>query len=117
MRNSKKIGNFIAQAAFDKKAEDIVILDIAKLLIITDYFVICSAPTERQTKSISENIQEKMAGQGLKPISIEGEKDGRWILLDYADVVVHIFVTEEREFYQLERLWKDAPQMQFVVDD
>lgn len=116
MPNSKKIANLIAQAAADKKAEDILILDIGKLLVITDYFVICSAQTERQVKSISDHIQERLIKHKIKPISIAGERDGRWILLDYADVVAHIFVTEEREFYELERLWKDAPQERFAVD-
>jgi ribosome-associated protein len=114
--SSKKLADLIAEAAADKKAEDILILNIGKLLVITDYFVICTAQTERQVKSITDHIREKISQYGLKPINVEGEKEARWVLLDYADVVVHVFVKEEREFYQLERLWKDAPQKQFAVD-
>ncbi len=109
MHSPKKLVRLAAQAAAEKKAYDILILDISSLLIITDYFVICSGRNIRQVKVISEFIQEKLAEKEVHPFSIEGEGGARWILLDYIDFVVHIFLEEEREFYQLERLWKDAP--------
>lgn len=88
-------------------------MDISKLLIITDCFVIISGNTTRQVKTISDAIQEKLQKQGVKAIGKEGETEAKWILLDYGNVVVHVFRTEEREYYQLERLWKDAPEIQW----
>lgn len=108
---SRELAKLIAQLADNKKAEDITVLDIGKLLIITDYFVICSGKTERQVKTISETIQEELDKEGIRPLGMEGEREARWVLLDYGDVVVHVFLTEEREFYQLERLWRDAPRL------
>lgn len=113
MRSSKRFAQLAAQAAAEKKAFDIQILDIDKLLIITDYFVICSGRNTRQVKIISEFIQEKLAEEGVHPLNTEGKREGRWILLDYVDFVIHIFLEEEREFYQLERLWKDAPVIEW----
>lgn len=108
---SRKLARLIAQLAEDKKAEDITVLDIGKLLVITDYFVICSGKTKRQVKTISETIQEELDKEGIRPLGTEGSREARWVLLDYGDVVVHVFLTEEREFYQLERLWRDAPRL------
>lgn len=81
------------------------------LLIITDYFVIASGASARQVKTINETIQDRLRQEGIKPIGVEGDREANWIVLDYASVVVHIFQAEQREFYQLERLWKDAPKM------
>lgn len=81
------------------------------MLIITDYFVICSGNTSKQVKKISEFIKEKLGEKGIRPLGIEGENDGSWILLDYGDVVAHLFTETQREYYQLERLWKDAPKL------
>src|SRR5258705_8827267 len=101
-----------AQAAADKKAEDIVILDVADQLIITDAFLVASAPNERQVLSIVDAIEERLLQlpERAKPVRREGERGGRWVLLDYVDIVVHVQHTEEREFYSLDRLWKDCPQ-------
>ena len=108
-----------AQAAADKKAQDIVILDVADQLVITDAFVLASAPNERQVLAISDAIQESLLGlpEKAKPVRREGERAGRWVLLDYVDIVVHVQHTEEREFYALDRLWKDCPTIPFVDRD
>jgi ribosome-associated protein len=102
-----------AQAASSKKAMDIVILDVGKVIGITDYFVICSGNTERQVKTIVDEIERRLREEGVKPYRREGEREQRWVLVDYLDVVVHVFHREDREFYDLERLWSDAPQVLF----
>ena len=108
-----------AQAAADKKAEDIVLLDVADQLVITDAFVLASAPNERQVLAIVDAIEEKLLElpEKAKPVRREGERSGRWVLLDYVDIVVHIQHSEEREFYALDRLWKDCPTIPFVDRD
>jgi len=108
-----------AQAAADKKAQEIVILDVADQLVITDAFLLASAPNERQVLAISDAIQESLLGlpEKAKPVRREGERAGRWVLLDYIDIVVHVQHTEEREYYALDRLWKDCPTIQFVDRD
>jgi ribosome-associated protein len=103
-----------AQAAADKIASDIVLLDVSEQLVITDAFVLASAPTERQVKSIVDEVEERLRGLGAKPRRREGEQEGRWVLLDFADIVVHVMHDEEREFYALERLWRDCPTIPFV---
>jgi len=105
-----------AQAAADKKAQDILLLDVSERLVITDCFVIVSAPNERQVQAIVDNIEEKLLAIGTKPVRREGAREGRWVLLDYVDVVVHVQHNEERSFYGLERLWKDCPRMEFLED-
>ena len=101
-----------AQAAADKKAENIVILDVGDQLVITDAFLLASAPNERQVLSIVDAIEERLLGlpEKAKPVRREGERGGRWVLLDYVDIVVHVQHNEEREFYALDRLWKDCPR-------
>jgi ribosome-associated protein len=108
-----------AQAAADKKAQDIVLIDVADQLYITDAFVIASASNERQVTSIVDAIEEALLNlpEKAKPVRREGERQGRWVLLDYIDIVVHIQHTEEREFYSLDRLWKDCPTIPFVDRD
>ena len=108
-----------AQAAADKKAEDIVIIDVADQLVITDAFLIASAPNERQVISIVDAIEERLLAlpEKAKPVRREGERAGRWVLLDYVDIVVHIQHTEERDFYALDRLWKDCARIPFVDRD
>ena len=108
-----------AQAAADKKAEDIVILDVADQLVITDAFLLASAPNERQVLSIVDAIEERLVQlpEKAKPVRREGERGGRWVLLDYVDIVVHVQHTEEREFYALDKLWKDCPTIEFVDRD
>lgn len=94
-----------ARAADDKKAEDIRVMDMRETLGITDYFVVASARNERQVRRVQESVEERLSGLGVKPARREGERWGHWILLDYLDLVVHIFLKEERVFYDLERLW------------
>ena len=108
-----------AQAAADKKAEDIAIIDVADQLVITDAFLIASAPNERQVLAIVDAIEERLLElpEKAKPVRREGERAGRWVLLDYVDIVVHVQHTEEREFYALDRLWKDCPRVPFVDRD
>jgi ribosome-associated protein len=102
-----------ARAAAAKQAEGIAILDVHGLIVITDYFVICSGTTERQVRTIVEEIEKALRGLERRPVRREGETEGRWVLLDYVDVVVHVFAQEEREYYDLERLWLDAPRVDF----
>ena len=108
-----------AQAAADKKAQDIVIIDVADQLVITDAFLIASAPNERQVQAIVDAIEERLLAlpEKAKPTRREGERAGRWVLLDYVDLVVHVQHSEEREFYALDRLWKDCPTIPFVDRD
>jgi ribosome-associated protein len=105
-----------AQAAADKKAEHIMIIDVAERLVITDAFVLASAPNERQVNAIVDEIEEKLRRlpEPAKPVRREGERDGRWVLLDYDDVVLHVQHREDREFYALDRLWKDCPTIPFT---
>jgi ribosome-associated protein len=108
-----------AQAAADKKAQDIVILDVADQLVITDAFLLASAPNERQVLSIVDAIEERLLElpDKAKPVRREGQRGGRWVLLDYIDLVVHVQHSEEREYYSLDRLWKDCPTIPFVDRD
>ena len=103
-----------AQAAADKLATDIVVLDVSEQLVITDVFVIASAPNERQVSAIVDAVEDRLLSLGAKPVRREGEREGRWVLLDYVDIVVHVQHAEERSFYGLERLWKDCPSIPFV---
>lgn len=105
-----------AQAAADKKAEQIVIIDVTERLVITDAFVIASAPTERQVNAIVEEVEEKLRAlpEPARPVRREGERNGRWVLLDYVDVVLHVQHREDREYYALDRLWKDCPTIEFT---
>lgn len=100
-----------ADAASSKQATDIVILSVGEVLSIVDSFVIASAPNTRQVATIAEEVEQRVkdAGGG-GPIRAEGTDDNRWVLLDYGDVVVHVFLQEVREFYELERLWSDVPR-------
>ncbi|MEO6880942.1 MAG: ribosome silencing factor [Mycobacteriaceae bacterium] len=105
-----------AAAAAEKLATNITVLDVSEQLAITDCFVIASTRNERQTGAVVDEVEEQMRRHGLKPVRREGAKQGRWVLLDYVDVVVHVQHTEERTFYGLERLWKDCPVIPFDAD-
>jgi ribosome-associated protein len=98
-------------AAADKLATDLTIIDVSEQLVITDCFVLASAPNDRQVRAVVDAIEEKLLGLGAKPVRREGEREGRWVLLDYVDIVVHVQHSEERTFYALERLWKDCPSL------
>jgi ribosome-associated protein len=101
-----------AEAAADKLAEDIVAFDVSEQLVITDAFLICSAPNDRQVKSIVDAVEERLRAMGAKPARREGEREARWVLLDYVDIIVHVQHAEERIFYSLERIWKDCPTVE-----
>jgi ribosome-associated protein len=98
-----------ATAAADKLATDIIAYDVSDQLVITDGFLLCSAANDRQVRSVVDEIELRLGQAGAKPIRREGERDGRWVLLDYVDIVVHVQHADERVYYALERLWKDCP--------
>ena len=100
-----------AQAAADKNAENIVLLDVSEHLVITDLFLICSASNDRQVNAIVDEIEEKLAEAGHKPVRREGHRQGGWVLLDYFEMVVHVQQNEQRSLYDLERLWADCPHI------
>lgn len=108
--NPRALADLARRVAEDKKARDITILDISRISIIADFFVICSGGSSINVQAIAGEIVDKVKGEfgGLTP-RIEGLREGRWVLLDYRDVVIHVFQEEERRFYNLERLWGDAP--------
>jgi ribosome-associated protein len=106
-----------AIAAEDKLATDVVALDVSEQLVITDVFLLASAPNDRQVKAIVDAIEEALLGLGAKPVRREGTREGRWVLLDYVDLVVHVQHAEEREYYSLERLWRDCPQLKLPVTE
>ena len=106
-----------ARAAASKLAQDVVVIDVSGQLVITDLFVIASATNERQVNAIVDEVEEKMRLAGSKPARREGARDGRWVLLDYVDIVVHIQHQEERSFYALDRLWRDCPLVEVNLDD
>ena len=97
-----------AEAALKKKALDVTILDLSGLTVIADYFVICSGESTTQVKAVAESIEEELAKKRKKPLGIEGTAHSHWILLDYGDVVIHVFEKETRAYYNLEKLWMDA---------
>jgi ribosome-associated protein len=109
LTSSRELAIAAARAAAAKNARDIMVLDVSELIVITDYFVIASGGSDRMVKSVAEEIERSVATLGVKPIRREGEREGRWVLLDFVDFVAHVFRDQEREYYGLERLWRDAP--------
>jgi ribosome-associated protein len=101
-----------AEAASEKLAEDIVALDVSETLVITDIFLLCSAGSDRQVRAIVDAVEAKLDEIDVDPVRREGERDGRWVLLDYIDIVVHVQHSEERSYYGLERLWKDGARIE-----
>lgn len=106
---SIQMATVAARAAAAKLAQDVVVIDVSEQLVITDLFVIASASNERQVNAIVDEVEDKMRQAGYKPARREGTREGRWVLLDFVDIVVHIQHTDERNFYALERLWRDCP--------
>jgi ribosome-associated protein len=113
---SVELAEAAAVAASDKLANDLAIVDVSERLVITDCFVLASAPNERQVKAVVDAVQERLLTLGAKPVRREGESEGRWVLLDFIDIVVHVQHAEERTFYALERLWKDCPTLPLPAD-
>ena len=108
---SVELGLAAAQAAADKLASDILLLDVSEQLVITDVFLLASAPNDRQVKAVVDEIEDRLRELGAKPVRREGAQEARWVLLDFADIVVHVQHEEERQFYALERLWRDCPSI------
>ncbi len=106
-----------ATASADKKANNPAVLELTKLTEIADYFVICSGDSHVHVKAIAEHIDDELRKQGIKPLSVEGLSSARWVLMDYGDVIVHVFDNETRFYYELEKLWLDAPRIQFEDKD
>jgi len=114
---SQELITAAAQAAADKLAHDIIAFDVSEVLSITDAFLIASAANDRQVRAIAEEIEDQLREKlDVKPVRREGEREGRWILLDYLDIVVHVQHSEERSFYSLDRLWKDCPELPIPAD-
>ncbi len=101
----------IAQAMYDKKAKNIIALDISEITSLGDYFVICSCSSDSQLRACTDEIEEKMSEINIVPAHKEGYNGGTWILMDYGDIIVHIMLEETRDFYSLERLWTDAKEI------
>ncbi len=99
------------KAALDKKAKNVLLLELKDLSIMSDYFVICSGESTTHVRAIVDNIEEEFRQKKIKPSGIEGYKLSQWVLMDYSDVIVHVFEEETRAFYELEKLWLDAPRM------
>jgi ribosome-associated protein len=111
-----QLARLAGKAASDKLATDIVLIDVSDRLALTDIFVIATGNNERQVEAIVDEVEEQLRGAGSKPVRREGKRDGRWVLLDYSDIVVHVQHAEERIFYALERLWNDCPLVEFKPD-
>lgn len=112
------LSELAAKAAQDKKAEDVMLLDLRELTVMCDYFLVCTARNTQHVKAVVEGIEERLEAEGRRVRHIEGKSAGRWVLMDYGDVIVHVFLPEERAFYDLERLWADArmTELAAVVD-
>jgi ribosome-associated protein len=100
----------LARAALDKKACDLVVLDVREHTSIADYFIVCSGRSDRQVQSVAQGLEENAAEEGIKPFAIEGTQRGHWVLMDFSDVIVHVFYQPVREFYDLDGLWGHAPR-------
>ncbi len=112
MMDIEEAAQIAARAASDKKATDIVILDLRQIASFTEYFVIASGASNRQVQAISNEVEERLRKSGKRPLHIEGYSSAEWILLDYGDFIVHVFSSSSRQFYDLERLWRDAGRIE-----
>jgi ribosome-associated protein len=113
---SKAKSLVIAQASLDKKADDVLILHVAPLTSIADYLVLCSADSDRQVRAIAEHIEKTLAAEKIRPLSLEGLSTSQWVVMDFADVIVHIFRTDLRQVYTLEKLWGDAKRVKIPTE-
>jgi ribosome-associated protein len=111
--DSRDLARRAARAAATKQADGVVVLDVRELIAITDYFVIASGTSDRQVKTIAEEVAHSLKDAGVRPVRREGEAGARWVLLDFVDFVVHVFEQQQREFYRLENLWIDAPVVEW----
>jgi ribosome-associated protein len=108
---SLQLAKAAADAALDKIAEKVVAIDVSDQMPLTDVFVLASASNERQVGAIVDEVEDRLRDLGSKPLRREGEREGRWVLIDFGDIIVHVQHEEEREYYALERLWKDCPEI------
>ena len=113
---SKDLAIQAAEAALEKKALDVTVLDLSGLTVIADYFVICSGESTTQVKAVAEFVEQAFANKRVKPLGIEGAAHSHWILLDYGDVIIHVFEKETRAYYNLEKLWMDAKIIEIDED-
>lgn len=104
-----------AQAASDKKAQDLVVLDLREVASFTEYFIICNGNNQRQVQAIADEVEKRLRDNGKRPLHIEGFANAEWILMDYGDFIVHVFADASRRFYDLERLWRDAKRVQLSI--
>jgi ribosome-associated protein len=111
MMDERKLAELCAQKCLEKKGENVVILDLENRSSVADYFVICSGYSDRQVSAIAENVAQEIGKAGVKALSREGMVDGRWALIDFGSVIVHVFRDQMRDFYSLESLWQDAPRI------
>jgi ribosome-associated protein len=103
-------------ASLEKKAKDLLVLNVSEISAFADYFIICSGTSDRQVRAVAGSIQESLKKAGILPLGVEGDDAARWILLDYDDVIIHVFLESARAFYDLERLWSEAPRMAVPED-
>lgn len=106
----------ICNSALDKKAENVIVMDISGLTVIADNFIICSGTSHSQVKAICDNIEEQLKKAGVEPCKIDGYNEARWVVMDYIDILVHVFYQEDREFYNLERLWNNGSNTFLFTD-
>jgi ribosome-associated protein len=111
MIESKTLALKIAEAALDKKAEEVVLIDVTGKVDYTDYLVVCSGSSERQVKNIADEVEHRLKRKRIMPFGVEGESDGTWVLVDYGAVILHVFYRETRQLYDLEGLWLDADRV------
>lgn len=111
MEESKKMARIAVEALEDKKAEDVTILDISEVSILADYFIIANGMNRNQVQAMADNAEEALGKAGYLPKQIEGYQSANWILMDYKDIIVHVFSKEDRSFYDLERIWRDGKQI------
>ncbi|MBN1663772.1 MAG: ribosome silencing factor [Deltaproteobacteria bacterium] len=114
--DTKKRVVLCVNAALEKKATNLIILKVKEVSSVTDYFIICSGSSDRQVQAVAASIQETLKKAGIAPLGVEGENIGKWVLMDYGDFIVHIFYDPTRQFYEIERLWSEVPQMA-IADD
>jgi ribosome-associated protein len=114
--HARQLVDVAAIAAADKLAEKIIAFDVSEQIAITDAFVLCSAGSDRQVRSIVEEVEDRLRDAGAKNLRREGHREGRWVLLDYGEIVIHVQHQEEREFYALERLWRDCPVVKLPAE-
>jgi ribosome-associated protein len=115
-KESRERALLCINASLEKKAKDLLVLNVSEISAFADYFIICSGTSDRQVRAVAGAIQESLKKAGILPLGVEGDAAARWILLDYDDVIIHVFLESARAFYDLERLWSEAPRMAVPED-